>query len=380
MHPVSHTLDDDWKGAPAPAVRPSAGAHRPRRVPRWAVLLAVLLTALAAAWAARGRGLKTRLLHRLFPDATRWMSHPSVALFRPGTADASTPPDESAVPPDAFFSCEVSLPNSGKVVDPATVNDGSVRLLRAGDGQVVPAAVNTSAAGDVIVLKPLRPLERNTRYVVQVLPALRDTGGASFRLFTASFTTAASVDAVAFPAAFEKVALPATKGHAYTGLTFGPDGLLYACTYDGYVLRFAPSLDGTLGPPDVVLSPATTGGPRLVTGICFDPDCTPDDPVLWVSHGQSTTKNADDWTGKLGRLSGPGLKTYQDVLVGLPRGVRDHLNNQIAFGPDGACTSARPATPPWARPTPAGGTAPSACSTPPSCGSTSAPSRPSRST
>ena len=42
-----------------------------------------------------------------------------------------------------------------------------------------------------------------------------------------------------------------------------------------------------------------------------------------------------DWTGKITRLSGPSLGTVQDYVVGLPRSVRDHLTNSLAFGPDG---------------------------------------------
>jgi glucose/arabinose dehydrogenase len=59
-------------------------------------------------------------------------------------------------------------------------------------------------------------------------------------------------------------------------------------------------------------------------------------PVLWVSHGQLVLKEATDWSGRISRLSGPNLSDYQDVVVGLPRAVRDHLNNQPVFGPDGA--------------------------------------------
>ena len=58
--------------------------------------------------------------------------------------------------------------------------------------------------------------------------------------------------------------------------------------------------------------------------------------MLWVSNGQYAPTDATDWTGKISRLSGPDLGTYQDYVTNLPRSVRDHLNNQIAFGPDGA--------------------------------------------
>jgi glucose/arabinose dehydrogenase len=85
------------------------------------------------------------------------------------------------------------------------------------------------------------------------------------------------------------------------------------------------------------MSPRITGGePRLITGICFDPAAPVDHPVLWVSHGQLAYQDAEDFTGKVSRLSGTDLDTFQDMIFGLPRASRDHLNNQLAFGPDGA--------------------------------------------
>jgi hypothetical protein len=35
-------------------------------------------------------------------------------------------------------------------------------------------------------------------------------------------------------------------------------------------------------------------------------------------------------------LRGSSLSGYEDVVINLPRGYRDHLNNQLEFGPDGA--------------------------------------------
>ena len=61
-----------------------------------------------------------------------------------------------------------------------------------------------------------------------------------------------------------------------------------------------------------------------------------------------------DWTGKISRLSGPDLATYQDYVIGLPRSVRDHLTNQIDFGPDGALYFAQASNTRWAPRTPRG--------------------------
>jgi glucose/arabinose dehydrogenase len=74
----------------------------------------------------------------------------------------------------------------------------------------------------------------------------------------------------------------------------------------------------------------------LISGIAFDPASTASSLILWVSHSQSTLENATDWTGKVSRLSGANLDGYRDVVVGLPRSIRDHVTNQPTFGPDGA--------------------------------------------
>jgi glucose/arabinose dehydrogenase len=197
--------------------------------------------------------------------------------------------------------------------------------------------VNTSGGGDAIVLKPSEPLQPNTQYTFEVNAGLRDTAGAAFNYFSSNFTTAAAADLVELPVAFEKVALPAADGEMFTSLAIGPDHKLYGSTMDGRIVRFAVGADGSLS--DVQTIPtiaAHNTGPRLVTGICFDPASTAATPVLWVSHGQLVLKEATDWTGKISRLGGPNLSDYQDVVVGLPRAVRDHLNNQPVFGPDAA--------------------------------------------
>src|SRR5207248_3542316 len=67
-------------------------------------------------------------------------------------------------------------------------------------------------------------------------------------------------------------------------------------------------------------------------------------PILWVSHGQLvlnqrnefSLEGATDWTGKISVLSGTDLQGSRDVIMNLPRSYRDHMNNQLDFGPDGA--------------------------------------------
>ncbi|HRK31721.1 MAG TPA: PQQ-dependent sugar dehydrogenase [Tepidisphaeraceae bacterium] len=270
-------------------------------------------------------------------------ARPAVTFSRPGAGEAG-------VMPNAFISCDISLPNTGAGIDVATMTESSVRLLKADTMLPVKARLNTSGAGDAIVLQPIELLLPQTRYIFEVTSKLRDTQGSSFRPFKFSFTTAAGARTESYPVAFEKVQMPATQvmmpgrdvPSAYTGLAFGPDGRLYAGTFDGRIFSYEVADDGALTNPQTINTlQAAAKGPRIITGITFDPKSTASDPILWVGHGQMAfnegrIEGAEDWTSKISVLSGPSLSSYQDVVVNLPRAYKDHLNFQMAFGPDGA--------------------------------------------
>ena len=303
------------------------------------VLLAIVVASPGIAWFAKGRGYKTAMIRLAFPMYGHG-ERPAVTVSRPGDREIN-------VPPDAFVAVDVRLPNVGKVVDGRSLSDRAVRLYRTGDNKPVRAVVNTSGAGDAIVLKPVDALALNTEYTFEVTPAARDTGGAMFAPYVSHFTTAASANFVSLPIGFDKVALPPTAGNMYTCVEIGPDRRLYASTLDGRILRFAIEPDGTLGAPQAIKTiQSSNAGPRLVTGIKFDPASTAEHLILWVNHGQlpplkhgdaeGFIQGAAEWTGKLSRLAGADLQECQDILIHLPRGWKDHLNNQIAFGPDGA--------------------------------------------
>ena len=136
---------------------------------------------------------------------------------------------------------------------------------------------------------------------------------------------------------FERIALPTTNGTAFTCVRFGPDGKFYAGSIDGKIFRFEVSADGTLSSPEVFTSlQKANDGPRILTGFDFDPRSPVDQPVLWCAHGYFGFANVPDWTGKISRVSGPQFSQVDDVVINLPRSVRDHLTNQPKFGPDGA--------------------------------------------
>lgn len=232
-----------------------------------------------------------------------------------------------------FVSAEVSLPNTGYGVDENSLNGNTVRLIRMSDRTVVPANVNTSGGGDVIVLQPTALLDPNTTYVFQVTDGVKDLSGASFRPFSSTFTTGALGGNTNAGIVFDKIALPTVTSLPYTSLAFGPDNKLYAGTMTGAIVRYSVNSDGTLGAAQVINSLRTYTGQtidRAVIGLAFD-----DAGVLWVSHGYSALVAAPDWSGKISRLTGSNLQNVQDYVINLPRSIRDHLTNSLAFGPDG---------------------------------------------
>ena len=262
-------------------------------------------------------------------------SSPSVTLTRPAK-------DEQGVPPNAFISCDLNLPNQGHGVEAKTMTGESVQLRRADNDAIVAAQLNTSGAGDAIVLTPMDLLEPNTRYTFTVTPKVTDTSGAYFEPFEMTFTTAAGSLAQNYPVAFEKLSLEGTKiESAYTGMAIGPDGKLYAGTFDGRILRFVINADGTLGAAETIPTLIMANhGPRTITGLAFDPTSTAANIKVWVSHSQMAIhegkiEGASDWTGKITVMSGANLSEVKDAIVNLPRAWKDHMNFQPAFGPDG---------------------------------------------
>src|SRR6266487_3153940 len=139
---------------------------------------------------------------------------------------------------------------------------------------------------------------------------------------------------------FSQTSQSNSSGFQYTSLAWGPDNKLYAGTLDGQILRFTVGSGGTLSTPQVFTTVNDNNAQtEFIIGLEFDPASTASNPILWVTHSAASdlTQNAaPDWTGKLSRVSGSNLSTYQDYVVGLPRSVRDHVVDQLHFGPDGA--------------------------------------------
>ena len=273
---------------------------------------------------------------------------------------------------DVFVSVDVRLAGPGLNID--TVDRETVLLYQTDLGRtkgLVPASVNTSGAGDSISLTPFNQLATNTQYTFVVTDDVTDDNGATFVPFTMTFKTGTLPDRVP-DYRFTKVPLPDTavpmpnvpvppptgnRSPAYTALTIGPDGKLYAGTVDGWIVRHTINPDGTLGPREAIDTLRTHAGNdkgnRLLAGFAFDPvAAATGDLVLWVVHGdfvlggytdRGSKEKAEAWSSRLTRLSGPDLATAEDRVVNLPRSARDHTSNQPVFGPDGAIYIGQPA-------------------------------------
>lgn len=254
---------------------------------------------------------------------------PSISGFRPG--DGAT-----GVWRDAYLALDVRLPNAGHGIDRTSLSSDTVRVYRTDDGAPVAGVLNATPGGDALVFTPTAWLDANTNYTVEVTAGVRDTNAAAFVPFVATFTTGSQAAAIDPDLAFENIVQGATQGYQYTSLTVGPDGKLYASTSDGKIVRYDIAGDGTLSAPEVIHTITTReAGPRTISGLVFHPDSTPENLVAYVSHGEFALAGANDFTGKVTKLTGANLQNGVDLVRGLPRSVRDHLNNQLVFGPDG---------------------------------------------
>ncbi|CAN5476248.1 hypothetical protein BH23BAC1_BH23BAC1_35050 [soil metagenome] len=220
----------------------------------------------------------------------------------------------------------------------STLTPTNVKLIDLITNEMVPANINGSAAGDVIVIVPQSPLKPNTRYHYMVTDGVTDEDGVLILPYSSYFTTGAhDPGSISTQIKFQHLKLPNTRDK-HTTLTIGPDNKLYGLTYEGKIKRYLINGDGTLSDPQVILSlqQHQNNQPRLAIGFEFDPASTADNLVVWVTHSSFAFDYAPSWDGKLSELSGANLENVQDILINLPRSYKDHVTNSIAFGPDGA--------------------------------------------
>ncbi|TNC32283.1 choice-of-anchor D domain-containing protein, partial [Mumia zhuanghuii] len=281
-----------------------------------------------------------------------WVMLDSVAgaSLRPSVR-VSTPANlATGVSPNGSVVNDLNL--VGSAVAPASLSSTSVTLTKVSDGAAVEANVITSGGGDVINLSPKQALEANTLYRYSVTDGVKDVAGHAFVPYSSVFTTG-ETPGTGGPVAFDKSdsGAPAAGGAemGYSSITKGPDGRMYAATLAGDLYRFDIAGDGTLTNRFRITTvrdysnSAASGdtyakGTRTVIGLAFDPASTPANPILWITDNAPYVgqNNVPDLSGRLAKLTGPDLGTYTAVLDGLPRSIKDHEANSVAFGPDGA--------------------------------------------
>ncbi|MEO7423868.1 MAG: Ig-like domain-containing protein [Fibrobacteria bacterium] len=274
-------------------------------------------------------GSNTKINYVTVKSGPSASGRPSIGLVTPASGGLS-------VSRDAPISAEVNLIAGS--INPATVTSANARILRSNDNVLIPSTVNTSGGGDVVVIQPSAPLAAGTGYRYEFSDGIQDVDGKSFLPATGYFTTG---NGMSTPTSqiFDPVSLGAgASGFAFTSLAMGPDGKLYAATLTGEILRFAVNTDGTLGARQIITSViAQNGGvPQAIIGMLFDPAATSSNPILWITANDRALSGAQDWTGKIVRLSGANLETVANYVVGLSRSHLDHMSNSLAWGPDGA--------------------------------------------
>ena len=231
---------------------------------------------------------------------------------------------------------------------------------------LVPSNSNDTGGGDAITLTPLNNLNENSTYIfrltadiqVNKIGDVNDT--MSFIPFESQFTTGANTNDpptnidlsnIEFIKVSGETELGAgTTNEHFSSLVVGPDGKLYASTIgnfvsDGKIFRWNIEADGTLSNLEI-LSPNLTGSPhpidgarendnRLIIGLAFDPNATAENLVAYVTHSMASITAGPEWDGKLTKLSGPNLESVEDIVIHLPRSLKDHLTNSIAFDTNG---------------------------------------------
>jgi len=259
-----------------------------------------------------------------------------IVLTSPSINSSNIGQDAVNIARDRSIIFYLNLPNGG--VDQNTLKTSAVRLTRDSDGAVI--ATNrpqTSGGGDTIVLQPKIALDKNTKYTATVTASVKDVAGAAFVPYALRFTTGTAINLGDPNIKFDKTKLT-VKSRAYTGITLGPDHRLYAATLSGYIYRWDLNTDGTVKNEKTIDLIRKNNGniAQFVTGIVFDPRSTADNPILWVSHGAATLTNAPNDSGAISKLTGKDLTKYEKMITRLPRSVKDHMNNQLVFSPDGA--------------------------------------------
>ena len=275
------------------------------------------------------------------------------AAVNPSVLNVSSPAKSKAARRDLTITVAMNLPNGAINYD--TLKRDNVRLYEVkADGtkvRVDTGNAQTSGGGDTISLTPLSILKANTNYSFEINQTYSDSGsikvkdvsGFTVTPYTLAFSTNTEV-AIANPNInFSNTDAGGGINRPFTATTIGPDHKLYAADMYGEIFRWTIGSDGTLSGRTLINTVRDENGEnRIITGITFAPDATSSDLKLYVSHGQyklgttATTgtgvaNQADNYTGAISLLTGANLDGYRDVIINIPRSVKDHMNNQVVF-------------------------------------------------
>jgi N-acetylneuraminic acid mutarotase len=254
--------------------------------------------------------------------------------LRPSVTATQPPDGATGVHRDVAVVADLYFPNPGGV-DGSSLSTSSVRLYRSADEAAVPGTVNTSGGNDSLVYQPSVLLDANTQYTFEVTDQVKDETGQSFEPYAMSFTTGAETGTNIDPrVTFDRLEVQCCD--AIFALAIGPDGKLYAAGLDGVLRRWQINANGLL----VGKQEYRGLEGRVVIGMVFDPN---DDRnlFLWTTDNASLVRGepAEDFTGKITKLRLRGVNAFeadmQDYVVGLPRSTKDHMTNNLTFGPDG---------------------------------------------
>ncbi|PSR56261.1 hypothetical protein AHMF7605_23545 [Adhaeribacter arboris] len=265
-------------------------------------------------------------------------NQPYVISSTPANGATNVSVNTASIAANNLYVPEVSGFKGG--VDNATLNASTVKLLKitGGSSSELQGVIQGTGGGDAISFSPSYALEPNTTYKFVITSGVKSYSGAAFLPYQATFTTG-SVSAPNNTAAIEfaKQTIPGTTGKKYTSLTFGPDGKFYALRLDGVIERFDVNREtGMLSNAFEINSLVVKRGARSAVGLVFDPASTASNLIAWVSHCSAGLTNAPEFDGNISKLSGPELGSEELVVTKLPRSQKDHLVNNIVFGPDGA--------------------------------------------
>ncbi|WP_346881375.1 RICIN domain-containing protein [uncultured Algibacter sp.] len=271
------------------------------------------------------------------------------------------------VPNNFQINVEIVAPNRYEL-DLSTIS-GNVNLyeVNGSDEILVPSNSNDTGGGDAITLTPFSILKPFTTYVFRLtsnievnrIGDLNDR--LSFIAFQSQFTTGdlegseatiRDLSGVSFTQINGEASLGAgTTNQRFSSLVIGPDHKLYGSTIgnfssDGQIFRWDIEADGTLTNLEILTPqlegstfPVTNVGrnnnDRMIIGLVFDPASTADNLIAYITHSMASITSGPAWDGKISRLTGPNLDVVQDIVIHLPRSLKDHLTNSLTFDADG---------------------------------------------